>query len=93
MYIRGNIIISTTFYVVYSTSREGSIDRDEEDQPTGDIQTKKSPGTAADGDPTYEMACVRRYITGSESISQFIENSRKMFLLQVRFNFFVWDFQ
>ena len=39
------------------------------------------------GDPTYEMACVRRYITGTESIGQFIENSRKMFLLQVNNRF------
>ena len=33
------------------------------------------------------MACVRRYITGTESIGQFIQNSRKMFLLQVNKQF------
>jgi hypothetical protein len=59
-------------------------DRDEEDKsPTG-ITGKKDSSADAGGDPTYEMACVRRYITGAESISQFIENSRKMFLLQVK---------
>ena len=59
----------------------GRGDRDEEDESAGGIQARKSQD--AGGDPTYEMACVRRYITGTESIGQFIENSRKMFLLQV----------
>ena len=60
---------------------DGRGDRDEEDESAGGIQARKSQD--AGGDPTYEMACVRRYITGTESIGQFIENSRKMFLLQV----------
>ena len=45
--------------------------------------SKKGQTPVGAEDPTYEMACVRRYITGVEPISQFIENSRKMFLLQV----------
>ena len=39
---------------------------------------------ADDGDdPTFELANVRRFIIGKESVSKFVENSRKMFLLRV----------
>jgi len=38
-----------------------------------------------EGDPTYELASARRNIAGTEPLSRFIENSRKMFLLQVFF--------
>ena len=42
-------------------------------------------GRADDGDdPTFELANVRRFIIGKESVSKFVENSRKMFLLRVR---------
>ena len=61
--------------------RDGRGDRDEDDESPTAVQKKKTLDSG--GDPTYEMACVRRYITGTESIGQFIENSRKMFLLQV----------
>ena len=78
------------YILLHLISRGGSEDRDDEDKsPTG-ITSKKDPTADAGGDPTYEMACVRRYITGAESISQFIENSRKMFLLQVKFNIFFY---
>ena len=41
-------------------------------------------GGADDGDdPTFELANVRRFIIGKESVSKFVENSRKMFLLRV----------
>ena len=40
-------------------------------------------GGTVEGDPTYELASARRNIAGSEPLSRFIENSRKMFLLQV----------
>ena len=36
-----------------------------------------------EGDPTYELASARRNISGTEPLSRFIENSRKMFMLQV----------
>ena len=39
--------------------------------------------STVDGDPTYEMACVRRNITGEPPLSRFVLNSRKMFLMQV----------
>ena len=42
--------------------------------------SKKAGGKAADS--IYDMACVRRYISGVEPISKFVEDSRKMFLLQ-----------
>ena len=61
--------------------RDGRGDRDEDDESPTAVQKRKTLDSG--GDPTYEMACVRRYITGTESIGQFIENSRKMFLLQV----------
>ena len=66
------------------TRREVEEHKVEEEEPSEGRPVKKDQGfDASGGDPTYEMACVRRYITGAESISQFIENSRKMFLLQV----------
>ena len=34
-------------------------------------------------DPTYELACLKRANEKSESLRNFIENSRNMFLLQV----------
>ena len=78
-------LLFKTYIFLHSINREGAENRDDEDKsPTG-ITRKKDPSADAGGDPTYEMACVRRYITGAESISQFIENSRKMFLLQVKF--------
>ena len=42
--------------------------------------------SAGDGssDPTYELACLRRANEKSESLKDFIDNSRNMFLLQVR---------
>lgn len=39
------------------------------------------------GDPTYELASARRNIAGIESLGRFVQNSRKMFMLQVRFNY------
>ena len=46
-------------------------------------------GGADDGDdPTFELANVRRFIIGKESVSKFVENSRKMFLLRVIIIFF-----
>jgi hypothetical protein len=36
-----------------------------------------------ESDPTYELATARRSIAGTEPLSRFIENSRKMFMLQV----------
>ena len=35
-------------------------------------------------DPTYELACLKRANEKTESLKDFIENSRNMFLLQVR---------
>ena len=76
-------LLCKIYIFLLAINREGAENRDDEDKsPTG-ITRKKDPKAVAGGDPTYEMACVRRYITGAESISQFIENSRKMFLLQV----------
>ena len=63
--------------------REPVDGREGDSESPSEKPAKKSDGMETGGDPTYEMACVRRYITGSESISQFIDNSRKMFLLQV----------
>ena len=58
----------------------------EEEEEGGD-----GHGAAAgiEGDPTYELASARRNIVVTEPLSRFIENSRKMFLLQVgRFSIF-----
>ena len=45
-------------------------------------------GGADDGDdPTFELANVRRFIIGKESVSKFVENSRKMFLLRVMIHY------
>ena len=46
-------------------------------------QDEKVSGTAPTGDPTYEMANVRRYIVGKQSLSKLLANSREMFLLRV----------
>jgi len=41
------------------------------------------------GDPTYELASARRNIAGTESLTRFVQNSRKMFMLQVGCLFFI----
>ena len=76
------------------TRREVEEHKVEEEEPSEGRPVKKDQGfDASGGDPTYEMACVRRYITGAESISQFIENSRKMFLLQVNLQVYINHFE
>ena len=46
---------------------------------SGDDEARADDGD----DPTFELANVRRFIIGKESVSKFVENSRKMFLLRV----------
>ena len=72
-----------TVLINFLMFREPVDGREGDSESPSEKPAKKSDGMETGGDPTYEMACVRRYITGSESISQFIDNSRKMFLLQV----------
>ena len=58
-----------------------STPQDEEDEAEGGGDGQGG----AEGDPTYELASARRNIAGTESLSKFIDNSRKMFMLQVNF--------
>ena len=55
---------------------------------TSSLQDEEDDGedgrrSGVEGDPTYELASARRNISGTEPLSRFIENSRKMFMLQV----------
>ena len=55
--------------------------QDEEEDAEGGGAADGHAGV--EGDPTYELASARRNLSGTESLSRFIENSRKMFMLQV----------
>ena len=46
-------------------------------------EQKISQTTSMEGDPTFEMANVRRFIIGKEPLSKLVANSREMFLLRV----------
>ena len=50
-------------------------------------EQKISQTTSMEGDPTYEMANVRRFIIGKEPLSKLVANSREMFLLRVHLLF------
>ena len=60
---------------------------DDEDAVEGELPeaeaAEEKVSQDAQGDPTYEMANVRRYIVGKQSLSKMLANSREMFLLKV----------
>ena len=59
------------------------VDMDGELPEAPEGQDEKVSQAAQMGDPTYEMANVRRYIVGKQSLSKLLANSREMFLLRV----------
>ena len=65
--------------------------KDDEETHGGETESVESAGKDAGrgsvpktADSLYDMACVRRYISGREPTSKFVAKTREMFLLKVR---------